>query len=99
MLFEQYRMAINCDKYDIVVQNDDAIKRNQIWFDLLQWTFNFMHGLYLRNICIFIGAIKKDQFEEAECTRNWNAEQIIKNPKTKERNVHLSLLQKNLFCE
>ena len=28
LLFEQYRMALNWDKYDIEVQNDDAIKRN-----------------------------------------------------------------------
>ena len=25
LLFEQYRMALNWDKYDIEVQNDDAI--------------------------------------------------------------------------
>ena len=28
LLFEQYRMALNRDKYDIEVRNYDAIKRN-----------------------------------------------------------------------
>ena len=28
LLFEQYRMALKWDKYDIEVQNDYAIKRN-----------------------------------------------------------------------
>ena len=27
LLFEQYRLALNWDKYDSGVQNDDAIKR------------------------------------------------------------------------
>ena len=31
LLFEQYRMALNQDKYDIEVQNYDAIKRNRIF--------------------------------------------------------------------
>ena len=35
LLFEQYRMALKWDKYDIEVQNDDAIKRNQIFFDFM----------------------------------------------------------------
>ena len=28
LLFEQYRMALKRDNYDIEVQNDDALKRN-----------------------------------------------------------------------
>ena len=40
-------MNINRDKYDIGVQNDDAIKRNQIFFDFMQQAFNYMDGLYL----------------------------------------------------
>ena len=40
-------MAVNWDKYDIEVQNDDAIKRNQILFDFMQRTFNCMDGLYM----------------------------------------------------
>ena len=28
LLIEQYRMALNREKYDIEFQNDDAIKRN-----------------------------------------------------------------------
>ena len=40
-------MARKWDKYDIEVQKDDAIKRNQIFFDFIQLTFNRLDGLYL----------------------------------------------------
>ena len=40
LAFEQYIMALNQDKYDIEVRNDGAIKRNQIFFDFFQRTFN-----------------------------------------------------------
>ena len=46
LLFEQHRMALKRYKYDIEVQNDDAIKRNQIFFDFMQRTFNSLDGLY-----------------------------------------------------
>ena len=36
LLFGQYRMALNRDKYDIKVRYDDTIKRNQILFDFMQ---------------------------------------------------------------
>ena len=36
LLFEQYIMDLNRDKYDIEVRDDDAINRNQIFFDLMQ---------------------------------------------------------------
>ena len=36
LLFEQYIMALNQDRYDIEVQNDVTIKRNQILFDFMQ---------------------------------------------------------------
>ena len=32
LLFEQYKMALNWEKYDIEVRNDDAINCNQICF-------------------------------------------------------------------
>ena len=50
VLFEQYIMAVNWDKYDIEVQNDDAIKRNQILFDFMQQTFNCLDVLYIHEI-------------------------------------------------
>ena len=40
-------MALNWNKYEIEVQNDDAIKRNKIFFDLIQQTFNCLDGLYI----------------------------------------------------
>ena len=40
LLFEKYRMALNRDKYEIEVQNDNARKRNQTLFDFMQGTFN-----------------------------------------------------------
>ena len=40
-------MALNQDRYDIEVQNDVTIKRNQILFDFMKGTFNPLDGLYL----------------------------------------------------
>ena len=40
-------MALNWDKYDIEVQNNDAIKRNQIFSDFMQRMFNRLDGLYI----------------------------------------------------
>ena len=54
-------MALNRDKYEIEVQNDDAIKRNQILFDFVQQTFNCLYGLYIHEIFFLIHAIIKYQ--------------------------------------
>ena len=35
LLFKQYKMSLNWEKYDIEVRNDDAIKRDQILFDFM----------------------------------------------------------------
>ena len=47
MLFEQYRMTLKRDKYNIEVRDDDAIKRNQVFFDFMQQTFKSLDGLYM----------------------------------------------------
>ena len=57
-------MALNQDKYDIEVQNGDAIKRNQIFFDFMQQMFNRLDELYVRGRCILIDAIMKDQLKK-----------------------------------
>ena len=54
-------MALNRVKYDFEVRNDDAIKRNQIFFDLMQRTFNRLDGLNLHENFILIDTIKEDQ--------------------------------------
>ena len=63
-------MALNRDKYEIEVQNDDAIKRNQIFFYFMQITFTILDELYPHEKCFLIDMIMKYQFEEAECSRN-----------------------------
>ena len=45
-------MALNWYKYDIEVQNIDAIKRNKIFFDFVQRKFNRLDGLYLHEKCL-----------------------------------------------
>ena len=40
-------MDLNRYKYDIQVQDDDAIKRNQIFFNFMQRTFSCVDGLYV----------------------------------------------------
>ena len=58
LLFEQYRMAHKRDKYDIEVRDDDAIKRNRIFFDFMQRTLNRLYGLYMDEIFILMDTIK-----------------------------------------
>ena len=64
LLFEQYRMALNWDKYDIQIRNDDAIKRNQILFDFILLMFNRLDGLYLHEGCLLIDIIIKYQLRK-----------------------------------
>ena len=59
MLFEKYMIALNRDKYNIGVRNDDAIKRNRILFDLIKRAFNHLDGLYSRERCLLIDTIIK----------------------------------------
>ena len=93
LLFEQYRMALSRGNYDIEDQNYDAIKCNQIWFDFIQWMFNRLDELYLRERYLLIDTMMKDQL------RNQSAAEFGKLNREKEqeknkRKVHLSLLQK-----
>ena len=89
-------MALNQKKYDIEVQNDDAIKHNQILFDFMQQKFNPLDGLYIHEKCLLIYAIIKYQpsKQSAAEIEKLNRE---KRPETKERKVHLRILQKSLF--
>ena len=59
VLFEQYIMALNREKYDIEVLNDDAIKHNQVLFDFMQQTFNCLYILYLHEKYLLINKIIK----------------------------------------
>ena len=54
-------MALKRNKYDTEVQNDDAIKRNQILFDFMQRTFNRLDVLNLHEKNILIDAIIENQ--------------------------------------
>ena len=64
LIFEQYRMALNWEKYDIEVRNDVSIKCNRPLFDLMQRTFNQLDGFYLHEICIVIEAITEYQIRK-----------------------------------
>ena len=54
-------MALNPEKYDIEVQNDDAIKRNQIFFDFMQQMFIRLDWLYLHKKCLLMDTIMTNQ--------------------------------------
>ena len=57
VLFEQYRMDINWDKYGIEVRNYDTMNRNRIFFGFMQQTFNCLDGLYLRERYLLMDVI------------------------------------------
>ena len=57
-------MALNQDKYDLKVRNQYAIKRNGIFFYLMQRAFNRMDGLYLRERYLLIYANVKYQWRK-----------------------------------
>ena len=54
-------MDLERDKYNIEVQNIDAIKRKRIFFDFVQRTFNRLDGLYLHEKSLLIDAIVENQ--------------------------------------
>ena len=58
LLLEQYIMALKREKYDIEVRDDDAIKRNRIFFDFMQQTLNRLYELYMDGRFILIYTIK-----------------------------------------
>ena len=64
LLFEQYRMALNQDKYEIEVRNDDAIKCYQIFFDFMQQTLNRLYGLYLHGKTFLLDTIIKNKLRK-----------------------------------
>ena len=94
VLFEQNRMALNQEKFDIEVRNDDAINCNQMFFDLMKRTFDRLYGLYMHEKCPLIDTIIKYQSTKQSAAEfeKLNRE---KNSETNKRRVHLSLLQKN----
>ena len=51
-------MALKRDKYDIEVQNNDAINQNRILFDFMQRTFNRLDGMYLHENSLLIDTTK-----------------------------------------
>ena len=74
LLFGKYIMALNQDKNDIEFRNDDALKRNQIFFDFMQQTFNHLYILYLREGRPFDRYIHEKSIEESEFSGNLKTE-------------------------
>ena len=64
LLFEQYRMDLNREKYNIEVWNDDAIKCNRVFFDFIQQMFNNLDGFYLHKRCLMIYTIIQYQLRK-----------------------------------
>ena len=54
-------MSLKREKSDIEFHNDDAIKRERIFFDFVQRTFNCLDGLYLPEKCILMDTIIENQ--------------------------------------
>ena len=68
LLFEQYRIDFKRYKYDIEDWDDGAIKRNLIFFDFMQQTFNRMDGLYMDKFFILVYTMKKGQLRKHSAT-------------------------------
>ena len=84
-------MDFNQDKYDIDVRNDDSIKRNQIFFDFLQWTFNLLYGLYLNDKCLLINTIKEDQYRKQSAAE---IEKLNREKKERKKGRYIQAFQK-----
>ena len=91
-------MALNKDKYDIEVRNDNSIKRNRIFFDFMQQTFNRLDELYLRERYLLIDTMMKDQLMNQSAAEfgKLNRE---KKPRNKRKAGTSKVYFKNLFCE
>ena len=98
LLFEQYIMAPNRDKYDLEIRNYDAIKHNRILFDFMKRAFNCLDGLYLRERYLLIDAIMKYQSrkQSAAEVEKLNRE---KNTRNKRKEGTSKSYPKILFCE
>ena len=92
MLFKRYTTDLNWDKYDIEVQNDDATKRNQVFF-LFHATNVQSSGWIIYTLkYLLIDTIMKRQ------SRKQSAAEIEKlnhekEGRKKEKKGHISLLQ------
>ena len=92
-------MALKKDKYYIEVRDNDAIKRNQVFFYFMQITFIRLDGLYLYENFILIDTIKKYQLRKQSVAEVKIMNREKKYRKKKKRKVHPSLLKKRLFFE
>ena len=64
LVFEQCRMVLNREKYDIQVQNDYAINCNPLLFDFMQRTFNRLDIFYSCEMCLLIEATMEGQMRK-----------------------------------
>ena len=46
VLFEKYRVALKREKYAIDIEGEDAINRNQLFFDFMLRIFDHINQLY-----------------------------------------------------
>ena len=65
-------MALKRDKDATEIQKDDAIKRNQIFFDFMPRMFNHINQLYEKGKILLIDTILKYQ------SRNESAKEVKK---------------------
>ena len=75
-------MALNRDKHNIEVRDDDAIKRNWILYDFVQQTFSYLDGLYMDGKCPLIDRIKNNQLRKQSA---WEFERLNRDKKGKKQ--------------
>ena len=59
VLFEQYIIAFKRDKYVIDIDGEDAINRNQLFFDFMLRMFDHINQLYEMEKSLLIDTILK----------------------------------------
>ena len=70
LLFEQYIIALKCDKDAIDIEGEDAINRNRLFFDFMLRMFNNLNQLYDMEKSLLIDTILKYHLRKESSKEN-----------------------------
>ena len=70
VLFEQYRIALKQDKYEIDIEGEDSINRNRLFFDFMLIMFDHINQLYEKEKSPHIDTILKYHLRKESAKEN-----------------------------